>query len=208
LRIVILTWEYPPRIVGEMAHYAQFLSQELVKRSFETHVVTYHESLRGVEKEASGVVVHRVGNPIPTHLNVLTWVLTLSTEFERVCADIHYDIGPIDIVDCHEWLSVPATLSLSNALRIPYVMTIDSLEEQRSSYPDNPMSLAIRHFERLGTKFSSVVIVKSETMKGEVQRLHNLPESKVKCIPQNRAFGKAISSIYVNIVTQRRSVKV
>ena len=142
LRVVILTWEYPPRIVGEMARYAQSLCQELAKRDFETHVVTYNEDMKGVEKEASGIIVHRVGNPVPTHLNVLTWALTLSTEFERVCADIHYDAGPVDLMDCHEWLSVPAATSLSNAFRIPYVMTVNSLEEQRSSYPDNPMSLA------------------------------------------------------------------
>lgn len=204
MRVVVLTWEYPPRVVGEMAHYAQFLCRELVKRGLEVHVVTYNEDLKGVEKEASGVVVHRVGNPVPTHLNVLTWVLTLSTEFERVCADIHYDLGSVDLVDCYEWLSVPAATSLSKALHIPYVMTIDSLEEQRSSYPDNPLSLAIRHFERLGTQSSSLVIVKSKTMKEEVQRLHGLPKGKVQYIPRNRTFVERIAKTYARIVARSR----
>jgi len=203
LRVVVLTWEYPPRVVGDMAYYAQALCQELAKRGFETHVVTYNEDLKGVEKEPSGVIVHRVGNPVPTHLNVLTWVLTLSTEFERICADIHYDVGSVDLIDCHEWISVPATTSLSNALRIPYIMTVDSLEEWRSSYPDNPMSLTIRHFERLGTHSSSMVIVKSKILKEKVQRLHNLPKRKVRYIPRNRAFGERISEIYAKIGAQR-----
>jgi len=202
LRVVVLAWEYPPRIVGEMAHYAQSLCQELAKRGFETHILTYNENLRGVEKEASGVIVHRLGNPVPTHLNVLTWALTLSTEFERVCADIHYDIGPVDLMDCHEWLSVPATMSLSNALLVPYVMTIHTLEEQRTTYPDNPMSLAIRHFERLGTQSSSLVIVRSKAMKEAVQGLHNLPKRKVRYVPQNGAFGEKIARIYSRIVIE------
>jgi hypothetical protein len=185
-----------------MALYAQTLCQELAKRGFETHVVTYNEDMKGVEKDASGVIVHRVGNPVPTHLNVLTWALTLSTEFERACADIHYDVGPLDLMDCHEWLSVPATTSLSNALRIPYIMTINSLEEQRSTYPDSPMSLAIRYFERLGAKHSSLVIVKSTAMKEAVERLHNISKRRIRFVPQNSAFGEKIARIYSKIGIQ------
>jgi glycogen(starch) synthase len=204
MRVVTLTWEYPPRIVGEMARYTQSLCQELAERGFETHVVTYNEDLKGVRRESSGVVVHRVSNPVSTHLNILTWALTLSTEFERVCSDINYDIGSIDLLDCQDWTSVPSTVSLSKAFRIPYIMTIHSLEEQRIDFPDNPMSLTIRYFERLGTQSSSAVIVKSKIMKEEVQRLHNLSEDKVQCVPQDPAFGERIAWIYA-AVGQRKS---
>ena len=200
MRVAILTWEYPPRVVGDMALYVQSLSQQLAKHEFETHVVTYNEDLKGVQEEASGATVHRVGNPVKTHLNILTWVLTLSQEFERVTADIHYDIGPIDLLDCQEWITVPAACSLSKALRIPYVMTIHSLEEQRARNPDNAASLTIRHFERLGTHNSSRIIVASQKMKEEVQRLHNVPETMIETIPKPIDFGKKISEIYTNAV--------
>jgi glycosyltransferase involved in cell wall biosynthesis len=187
-------------VVGDMALYVQSLSQQLAKHEFETHVITYNEDLKGVQEETSGVTVHRIGNPVKTHLNIITWVLTLSQEFERICADIHYDIGPIDLLDCQEWITVPAACSLSKALGIPYVMTIHSLEEQRAKNPDNPASLTIRHFERLGTHNSSRIIVASPRMKEEVQRLHNVPETMIEIVPQPLGFGKKISETYANAV--------
>ena len=200
MRVAILTWEYPPRVVGDMALYVQYLSRELVEHGFETHVVTYNEDLKGVQEEPSGVIVHRVGNPVKTHLNILTWVLTLSQEFERVTADIHHAVGPIDLIDCQEWITVPATCSLSKALGIPSVVTIHSLEEQRSVNPNNPVSLTIRHFERLGTHSSSRIIVTSEKMKKEVQRLHNVPETSVEIVSKALEFGTKISEIYADAV--------
>jgi glycogen(starch) synthase len=200
LRVAILTWEYPPRIVGDMALYVQYLSRELVEHGFETHVVTYNEDSKGIQKETSGVTVHRIGNPVKTHLNILTWVLTLSQELERVTADIHYDVGPIDLIDCQEWIAVPAACSLSKALGIPFVMTIHSLEEQRSVNSDNPASLTIRHFEKLGTHASSKIIVTSEKMKEEVQLLHNIPETAVEIVSKPIDFGTKISEIYTDAV--------
>lgn len=196
MRIVVLTWEYPPRIVGEIGAYVQTLCQGLAKRHIDTHVVTYNEEMKGTEKEPSGVIVHRVGNPVPTHLNVLTWVLTLSEEFERVTADIHYETGPVDLVDCHEWIAVPAATSLNSALRIPYIMTVESLEEQRSVSPENPMSLAIKYFERLGTGSSRIVIVKSILMKEMVQKLHAVPPQKIRCVPRNRAMADRTAKVF------------
>ncbi len=200
MRVAILTWEYPPRVVGDMALYVQYLSRELAERGFETHVVTYNEDLKGVQEEPCGVSVHRVGNPVKTHLNILTWVLTLSQELERVTADIHHDVGPVDLIDCQEWIAVPAACCLSRALGIPFVMTIHSLEEQRSVNSDNPVSLTIRHFERLGTHSCSRIIVTSEKMKEEVQRLHNMPETAVEIVSKHLGFGTRISEIYADAV--------
>jgi len=182
-----------------MAYYAQTLCRELAKRGHETHVITYHDQIRGTEKDPSRVVVHRVGNPVQTHINVLTWALTLSTEFERAFADIHHDIGAVDLLDCHEWTSVPAATSLSEAFGVPYVMTVNSLEEHRSAQPDSPLSLAIRHFERLGTQSSSLVVVKSKAMKEDVQRLHGLPKRKVRYVERDEALGGKVSGIYARV---------
>ncbi len=182
MRVAILTWEYPPRVIGEQATYTQILSQNLAQKGFEVHVVTFNDTLKGDERESSGVVVHRVGNPVATHLNVLTWDLTLSCEFERICANIHYDIGRLDLIDCHEWLSIVAATTLNKAFGIPFVMTIDTLEEQRSNFGNAPLNLAIRSIERMGTREAFSVLVKSETVKAAVERLHALESGKVQVV--------------------------
>ncbi len=182
MRVAILTWEYPPRIISGLSTYTQVLSQSLVEKGFDVHVVTFHDTLRGDEKEPSGVMVHRVGNPVATHLNVLTWDLALSCEFERVCANIYYDTGRLDLIDCHEWLSVIAAITLKRAFGIPFVMTIDTLEEQRSNFGNEPLNLAIRSIERMGTREALSVLVKSEMTKTAVEQLHGLESKKVQMV--------------------------
>ena len=189
MRVAILTWEYPPRIIGDLSTYTQVLSQGLVEKGFEVHVVTYHEILRGDEKQPSGVTVHRVGNPVATHLNVLTWDLTLSCEFERVCANIYYDAGRIDLIDCHEWLSVVAATTLKRAFGIPFVMTVDTLEEQRSNFGNEPLNLAIRSIERMGTREALSVLVRSEMTKTAVERLHGLESEKIRVVQREDSIN-------------------
>jgi len=91
MREIIFSWEYPPRIVGQLAAYVKMLAVQLVTNHTEPYVVTYGDYLTGEYDEPEGVKTFRVTNPVRTHIGVLTWVLTLNQEVERVAADIYYD---------------------------------------------------------------------------------------------------------------------
>ena len=41
MKILMLTWEYPPRIVGGIARVVHYLSHRLIKDVHEVTVVTY-----------------------------------------------------------------------------------------------------------------------------------------------------------------------
>ena len=43
MKILMLTWEYPPRIVGGIARVVHDLSKRLIKDGHEVTVVTYKE---------------------------------------------------------------------------------------------------------------------------------------------------------------------
>ena len=43
MKILMLTWEYPPRIVGGIARVVHDLSKRLIKDGHEVYVVTYKE---------------------------------------------------------------------------------------------------------------------------------------------------------------------
>ena len=61
MRVIMLSWEYPPRIVGGISPHVFELSQELVKSGVEVHVVTKATpNAPDEEVEPSGVNVHRV----------------------------------------------------------------------------------------------------------------------------------------------------
>jgi glycosyltransferase involved in cell wall biosynthesis len=186
MHVIIFSWEYPPRVVGQLAEYINALSTQLVKNKVETHVVTYHDFLTGAVEEASGVKAVRVANPVRTHIGVLTWDLTLNQEVERAAASIYYQANKqIDLIDVYDWHFIPAAVTLKNALDVPFVYSVESLEDHRSPKADTPYNMAIKSIEWLGFYEAKKVSVKSEWMRNEVVRIYNVPKEKIEVVAPN-----------------------
>jgi glycogen synthase len=198
MRAVIFSWEYPPRIVGKLAQYVNVLAGELVKNHVETHVVTYNDTLTGAVEEPNKVKVVRVANPVHTHVSLITWALTLNQEVERAAANIYYQsAGHVDVIDVYDWHFIPAAVTLINALDIPFVYSVDSLEDHRSPDANAPFNMAIRGIEWLGFYEAKKVTVKSEWMQNEVGRLYKVPEEKIAVIlPEKDSWVKDVRKVY------------
>jgi glycogen(starch) synthase len=201
MRVIIFSWEYPPRVVGQLADYIKALSTQLVKNKVETYVVTYHDSLTGAVEEASGVKVLRVANPVRVHIGVLTWDLTVNQEVERAAASIYYNADEhVDLIDVYDWHFIPAAVTLKNALNIPFVYSVESLEDHRSPDPNTPYSMSIKSIEWLGFYESEKVNVKSEWMRDEIVRIHNVPKEKVKVVsPSADSWIKDVLEVYKTV---------
>ena len=198
MRVIIFSWEYPPRIVGQLAEYTSALATQLVKNKVETYVVTYHNFLTGMIQEASGVKTVRVANPVRTHIGVLTWVLTLNEEVERAAANIYYEADKqIDLIDVYDWHFIPAAVTLKNALGIPFVYSVESLEDHRSPTANSPFNMAIKSIEWLGFYEAEKVSAKSEWMRNEIGRIYNVPKEKIKVIlPNTNSWVKEVLELY------------
>ena len=48
MRMIIFSWEYPPRVVGQLSGYVSALSTQLANNKVEVNVVTYDDSMRGL----------------------------------------------------------------------------------------------------------------------------------------------------------------
>lgn len=200
MREIIFSWEYPPRIVGQLAAYVKMLAVQLVTSHTEPYVVTYGDYLTGEYDEPEGVKTFRVTNPVRTHIGVLTWVLTLNQEVERVAADIYYDKSrQVDLIDVHDWHFIPAAVTLKKALNIPFVYSVESLEDHRSHGSNSPFNMAIKSIEWLGMHEASMLVVKSEWMRDEALRLYRAPMQKMNVIPpESTGWMKGILAVYKN----------
>lgn len=189
-------------MVGQLADYIKTLSTQLVKNKVETYVVTYHDTLTGAVEEASGVKVLRVANPVRAHIGVLTWDLTLNQEVERAAASIYYNADEqVDLIDVYDWHFIPAAVTLKNALNIPFIYSVESLEDHRSPDPNTPYSMSIKSIEWLGFYESEKVNVKSKWMRDEIVRIHNVPEEKVKVVsPSADSWIKDMLELYKTVV--------
>jgi glycosyltransferase involved in cell wall biosynthesis len=201
MHVIIFSWEYPPRVVGRLADYINALSTQLVKNKVETHVITYHDFLTGAVEEASGVKVVRVANPVRTHIGVLTWDLTLNQEVERAAASIYYQANKqIDLIDVYDWHFIPAAVTLKNALGVPFVYSVESLEDHRSPPADTPYSMSIKSIEWLGFYEAKKVSVKSEWMRNEVVRIYNVPKEKIEVVaPNANSWIKKVLELYKTV---------
>ncbi|MEM2987479.1 MAG: glycosyltransferase family 4 protein [Candidatus Bathyarchaeia archaeon] len=200
MRVVIFSWEYPPRVVGKLADYVKELAVQLAKHGVETYVVTYHDYITGMFEE-NGVKTYRVTNPVKTHISVLTWVLTLNQEVERVAANIYYGVGGhIDLIDVQDWHFIPAAVTLKKALNIPFAYSVESLEDHRSHGANSPFNMAIKSIEWLGMYEASKVLVKSEWMASEAVRTYKVPEAKIKIVkPGSERWLKTILEAYQTV---------
>jgi len=138
---------------------------------------------------------------------VLTWVLTLNQEVERVAADTYYDSEKqIDLIDVQDWHFIPAAVTLKKAFNLPFVYSVDSLEEHRSHGANSPFNLSIKSIEWLGTFESHKVVVKSEWMKNEVIRLYNVPANKIVVVePEAEGWMDRILEVYRDAVGSQLS---
>ena len=202
MRVILFSWEYPPRVVGQLAEYISALSTQLAKNKVDTYVVTYHDFLTGSVEEASGVKTVRVTNPVRTHIGVLTWVLTLNQEVERAAANVYYQANKqISLIDVYDWHFIPAAVTLKNALGIPFVYSVESLEDHRSPVPSSAFSMAIKSIEWLGFYEAAKVSTKSEWMRDEIVRIYNVPAEKVRVVlPSTSSWVKEVLELYTAAV--------
>jgi len=183
MRVIIFSWEYPPRVIGKLAEYVKALSDMLASNGVEVSVVTYDGSLTGVSVEPTGVKTVRVSNPVRTHIGVLTWALTLSQEVERAASNLYYEAKKqIDLIDVFDWHFIQAAVTLKNGLGIPFVYSVESLEDHRSPGINAPYNMAIKSIEWLGFYEAQNISVKSEWMREEIVRIYKVPLEKISIV--------------------------
>ncbi len=184
MKILMLTWEYPPRIVGGIARVVHDLSKRLIKDGHEVTVVTYRDNADVPEYENDkGVNVYRVDNYMIHPNNFIDWILQLNFNLVSKATEIINKEGGFDVIHAHDWLVANAAKALKNAYGIPVVATIHATEAGRNSGIHDDTQRYINDTEWMLTYEASEVIVNSNYMKNELQRLFGLPYEKINVIP-------------------------
>ena len=136
MKILMLTWEYPPRIVGGIARVVHDLSHRLIKDGHEVTVVTYKDAnipnLTDFEND-KGVKVYRVDNYMITPNNFTDWIMQLNFNLISKATEIINNEGKFDVIHAHDWLVTYAAKTLKQSFNIPLVATIHATEAGRNS---------------------------------------------------------------------------
>ena len=184
MKILMLTWEYPPRVVGGISKVVYDLSHKMVKEGNEVTVVTYKDgdNVKYYEND-KGVEVYRVDNYMIRPNNFIDWIMQLNFNMITKANEIINKNGKFDVIHAHDWLVAYSAKSIKESYNIPLISTIHANESGRNSGIHDETQRYINDSEWMLTYESSEVIVNSNYMKNEVQRLFGLPYDKINVIP-------------------------
>lgn len=183
MKILMLSWEYPPRVVGGIARVVHDLSHRLYQDGHDVTVVTYRDGNVPYFEDDKGVKVHRVDNFMISSNNFIDWVMQLNFNMIAKVGELISQGEKFDVIHAHDWLTAYAGKTLKTAYGISLVSTIHATEAGRNSGIQGETQKYINDTEWMLTYESSEVIVNSNYMKNELQRLFGLPYEKINVVP-------------------------
>jgi len=146
MRVLQLTWEFPPRVIGGIASHVFDLSRALTRRGLEVHVVTCNFPGAKDYENIDGVHVYR-SEAYATGDSFLGWILRMQKNMEEKACDIIKAIGGIDVIHAHDWLSGVAGIGVKHLFRKPLVVTMHSTEYGRRIGLNNDFQRSIHEIE-------------------------------------------------------------
>jgi glycogen(starch) synthase len=185
MRVMMLSWEYPPRVVGGISPHVHDLSQQLQAKGIEVHVVTKETpNAPDEETQPSGVQVHRVhlAEKPNDFLHEIQLLNDATEERVRELLEDWRPGGQPTLFHAHDWLSLDAARELKYEYKLPMIATVHATEWGRHGGVVGDTSKYIHEQEYWLTYEAWRVIVCSEFMKQEVHRYFDSPLDKIDVI--------------------------
>jgi len=184
LKVMMLTWEFPPRIIGGISPHVYNLSKSLARNGVRVYVVTCDFPGAPQHEVADGVEVFRIDsykNPSP---DFATWVYLMNVNMQKEAASLVNSLGgEVDIFHAHDWLVADAGIGLKHVFRKPLLATIHSTEIGRRNGIHFDYERMIHETEAWLTYEAWKVICCSDYMVSHVRWAFGLPADKLVMIP-------------------------
>ena len=182
MRVLMLSWEYPPRIVGGLSRHVDGLSRSLSSMRVNVTVLTVEHPEAPKRETVNGVRVVRCDSFRFFSPDFISWVHQFNVWMLEEALKIASKRPP-DIIHAHDWLVTPTAVALKHLFRRPLIATIHSTEMGRRGGIHSELQRHIHMMEWWLTFEAWRVIVCSSFMKREVIHAFGLPEDKVDVLP-------------------------
>ncbi len=205
MRVLIISWEYPPHIEGGLGRHVAELTPALAQQGLAIHLVTpaYESTVRQFQSQSqaspvtsnqlppavvtteNGIVVHRVRVSSERFMGTIyERVGEVNKTLEEYLNQIKEQYGPWDLAHIHDWLTGFAGIALRQSLQMPLVATIHATERGRvRGHLSNDLQRAIDAAERRLVHEADRVIVCSHYMSKELQSFFQVPPARLDIVP-------------------------
>lgn len=185
MRVLLVSWEYPPVVVGGLGRHVHHLAVELARAGHEVVVLcrrptgTDAVSHPGTSFVSEGVLVVAVAED-PAHftfgVDMLEWTLAMGHAMVRAGLALSKPgVGQgwtPDVVHAHDWLVAHPAITLAEFYDVPLVGTIHATEAGRhSGWVSGRVNRQVHSIEWWLANESDCLIACSAAMDDEVTRL-------------------------------------
>ena len=185
MKIALLVYEYPPKIVGGLGTYAAEITRKFVLLGHDVAVFTMNddEGSLPTRELLRGIEIHR-----PVHIDVSDSLPDVVAEdvkkwgrgirfFSKILMYnylsasklinelVRRDDFKYDLVIAHDWLSVIAGISIKKELGMPLVFHVHSNESGRTL---GNGSEVVNNMERRGAQMADLIVTVSYAMQDEL----------------------------------------
>ena len=180
MKILVLAWEFPPRIVGGIARHVAELYPEIVELGYEVHLITVEFGSAPKYEVVEGIHLYRC--PVAHGNDFFHWIANMNESMGSHGGKIITQQGNFDLIHAHDWLVGDAAIALKNTFKIPLIATIHATEYGRHNGIHTFQQQYIYGKEKLLAHEAWRIIVCSQYMRQEIQRVFSSPEDKIDII--------------------------
>ncbi|OXS80405.1 glycosyltransferase [Domibacillus enclensis] len=190
--VLLITWEYPPNIIGGMARHVHGLAEALSSSGRDVIVLTASHHGSPAFETAGNVHIYRTG---PLHHG--------EQDFLKQTSDLNlclYQKGTelidkhgIKLIHTHDWLTGDAAALLAKQHQLPLISTIHATEHGRNNGLHNELQHAIALKEKALIAASDTLIVCSQPMKEELRVYYEAGKKDIFVIPNGVEFEEVSS---------------
>lgn len=198
MKILALAWEFPPRIVGGIARHVAELYPEMIELGHEVHLLTVEFGSAPKYELVEGIHLYRCdvgyGN------DFFHWIVNMNNSMGALGGQLLKKHGDFDLIHAHDWLVGDAAIALKHTFKLPIVATIHATEYGRYNGIHNVRQQYINGKEKLLAHEAWRVIVCSQYMRDEIQRVFQTPADKIDVVyngirPEKKHHGNQFDRI-------------
>ncbi|QUQ71332.1 glycosyltransferase family 4 protein [Kutzneria sp. CA-103260] len=183
MRILMLSWEYPPVVVGGLGRHVHALARKLGEQGHDVVVLCRQPTGSDASTNptsdfaSDGVRVIRIAED-PPHLvferDLVAWTLAMGHGMVREGLRLLRSWQP-DVVHAHDWLVTHPAVALSETAGVPLVATIHATEAGRhSGWLSQPLNQQVHSVEWWLANRADSLITCSAAMRAEVTHLFDV----------------------------------
>lgn len=194
MKILALAWEFPPRIVGGIARHVAELYPEIIKLGHEVHLLTVEFGSAPKYEMVEGIHLYRCS--VEHGHDFFHWVANMNESMGHLGAKLLNKHGDFNLIHAHDWLVGDAAIALKYYFKLPIVATIHATEYGRYNGIHNLRQQYINGKEKILAHEAWRIIVCSQYMREEIQRVFQSPPDKIDVIyngirPEKKHHGNS-----------------